>query len=468
MASTGRPIVFVSSTVFDFRDLRSALKYWLEELGYDPRLSEFNDFPKPLDDNSYDACLKTIEDADYFVLLIGSRVGGWYNESEKLSITRAEYRHAYESFMRTGRPRIVSFVRGDVWNVKDDRADLAKLLEKDAGLQKEVSAENAAKITHAPTRFVNDATAIFSFIDEIKRKDEMVAATAKGQGFPPGNWVHSFNTFADIIDVLRVQARAGSVRRAAIVANLREETTANADDLLMEHRMMLTAYIRALVKRYIAMVPPSEDQVKLAFLQKAKLTLSAQESKELAFFTIVTGSTGRNMRTAAIEQAIASGEFLRWESAVHAYVPTLAQHALLRLRGEIEFLRRNESFYTTDQFRSWVGPVHAGEPTTVSLFDFVPIVSVHNRHQNIAQLIAALHDYFESGNDDALANVRLWGRSNISTEREPLQGEVASSVRVAMWLADRAAEIKQQMQPAVPATSSAGAASGTMNLHEVT
>jgi hypothetical protein len=30
-----RPKVFISSTIYVFRDLRSALKYWLEELGYD-------------------------------------------------------------------------------------------------------------------------------------------------------------------------------------------------------------------------------------------------------------------------------------------------------------------------------------------------------------------------------------------------------------------------------------------------
>jgi hypothetical protein len=30
-----KPAVFISSTVHDFRDLRSALKFWLEELGYE-------------------------------------------------------------------------------------------------------------------------------------------------------------------------------------------------------------------------------------------------------------------------------------------------------------------------------------------------------------------------------------------------------------------------------------------------
>lgn len=458
MASTGRPTVFVSSTVFDFRDLRSALKYWLTELGYDPRLSDFNDFPKPLDTNSYDACLKTIADADYFVLLIGSRVGGWYSEPDKISITRQEYRHAYDSFVKTGRPQIVTFVRGEVWNVKDDRADLARLLEKDAALQKDVSPDVAAKITNASSRHVNDAEAIFAFIDEVKRKEEMIIATRKGEGFPPGNWVHSFTSFADVIDVMRTQVRSGSVRRAALVANLRQEIIAIADELLVDNnsggKTLLARYVGALVKRYVAAVPPSEDDVSLEALQQTRLDLSETESRQLAFFMIVSGS-GRRMRTAAIEQAIGSGEFLRWESSVHAFVPTVVQHALLRLREEIEALRISDSIHGSEMYREWSGPVQAGEATTLSLYQFVPVVSLHNRHENIAYLTAALQDHFTTGNEDALKRLRLWSTSAMSVKREPLHAGVSGRVRVATWQAEVAAKLKAPATPPAAPSSPA-------------
>ena len=44
-----RPKIFISSTIYDFKYLRSSLKYWFEELGYNVQLSEFNDFKKDLD-----------------------------------------------------------------------------------------------------------------------------------------------------------------------------------------------------------------------------------------------------------------------------------------------------------------------------------------------------------------------------------------------------------------------------------
>jgi hypothetical protein len=89
-----RPTIFLSSTVHDFADLRGALKDYLEQRGCRVLASEFTDFTRPLDKHSYEACLDTIQQADLFVLFIGRRVGGWFDEGKKISITRAEYEHA--------------------------------------------------------------------------------------------------------------------------------------------------------------------------------------------------------------------------------------------------------------------------------------------------------------------------------------------------------------------------------------
>lgn len=104
--SNKRPSIFISSTIYDFRDLRSSLKYYLQSLGYDVYLSEFNDFPKPLDVSTFDAALQTLRTADYYLLLIGHRVGGFYREFDQVSITRMEYRTAYEEAM-AGKMRLL-------------------------------------------------------------------------------------------------------------------------------------------------------------------------------------------------------------------------------------------------------------------------------------------------------------------------------------------------------------------------
>ena len=120
-----RPTIFISSTIYDFRDMRSAIKEHLESNGCRVLASEFNDFTKPLDKHSYEACLAAIEQADFFLLLIGTRVGGWYDKTKRVSITQQEYRTAY-SLAKSDRLRLLSFVRAEVW----DHRESAKELER--------------------------------------------------------------------------------------------------------------------------------------------------------------------------------------------------------------------------------------------------------------------------------------------------------------------------------------------------
>lgn len=116
--SMNKPKIFVSSTVHEFRDLRSSLKFWLGEFGYQVQLSEFNDFEKNLDNNSYKACLDSIEKVQYFILFIGSRVGGFYSKKDKISITQKEYLKAYQCAKDNGL-RLIIFVRQNLWDVKE-------------------------------------------------------------------------------------------------------------------------------------------------------------------------------------------------------------------------------------------------------------------------------------------------------------------------------------------------------------
>lgn len=193
-----KPTFFISSTIYDFRDLRSALKFYLEELGYQVYASEYNDFKVANDKHSYDACLKLIEECDYFILLIGSRVGGFYDDKNKISITRQEYREAYK-FHEQGKLQIISFVRDEVWQLKETRNELAKHLEKVEGLEKEIK----GKVLDFNTKFANNAELITNFITEIGKNKETTSSLKNGSMLPTGNWIRQFKNFKDIIEGLR-------------------------------------------------------------------------------------------------------------------------------------------------------------------------------------------------------------------------------------------------------------------------
>lgn len=180
-----KPVFFISSAILDFKDLRSAIKWWLEENDYSVNASEFNDFEKTLDQNSYEACLKAIDNSDYFILLIGDRAGGMYDS--EITITQKEYRHAYER-MLAGNLKIINFIRQDTWtNFQDSREKIKK-----------VKSNPDAKKTLIDQLFTKKDKARFAFIDEVRRVEEM-----KNGERPKNNWIHTFNTFRDITDVFR-------------------------------------------------------------------------------------------------------------------------------------------------------------------------------------------------------------------------------------------------------------------------
>lgn len=198
-----KPTFFISSTIYDFADLRSAIKYYLEQHGCTVLASEFNDFGQPLEEHSYDACLKQIQTADYFVLLIGSRLGGWYDKGNRISITRQEFREAYKLHTQ-GKLKVITFVRSEVWTVKEDRKALHKYLEK-------IELDDAVRrhIFNAPSKAAEDAQTIIEFLEEVGRNKETAEAGKSGGPPPPGNWIYSFSKFEDVINTLHSQVFMG-------------------------------------------------------------------------------------------------------------------------------------------------------------------------------------------------------------------------------------------------------------------
>lgn len=85
------PTIMVSSTCYDLKQVRKDLSRFIEELGYNPLLSEFDYFPIDPDLDTVENCRRRVEqDADIMVLIIGGRYGYVDPKSDK-SITNLEY-----------------------------------------------------------------------------------------------------------------------------------------------------------------------------------------------------------------------------------------------------------------------------------------------------------------------------------------------------------------------------------------
>ncbi|CAM1344636.1 DUF4062 domain-containing protein [Tenacibaculum amylolyticum] len=182
-----KPVFFISSTIYDMSDLRSSIKWWLEQNNYIVNASDFNDFDKPVDANSYEACLKAIDNSDYFILIIGDRTGGMFDKNT--TITQKEYQHAYNR-RKLGKIKIINLIRKDTWTNFNQLKSKIKELKNNTEIDKSLV-----------DNLLNEKEKIlFNFINEVRRVKEM-----KEGKLPENNWLHSFDTFKDIVDVLRIE-----------------------------------------------------------------------------------------------------------------------------------------------------------------------------------------------------------------------------------------------------------------------
>ncbi len=303
---SSRPRVFISSTIHDFRDLRSALKYWLEELGFEVALSEFTDFPRRPDDATFDSCFQAIDDSDYYVLMIGARVGSEYEP--RVSVTRAEFRRALER-AREGKLKLALFVRTDVKSKLRERRAAAETM-RGAGID---PSEIASSLERADE--------IQSFVDEVE---------ATG---PPGprphsagsTWLYEFSSFGELADALRQTLRiTGSIRRQAVLANLKLEIERDVGRVSTNNRGTPSPQhvLVEKLRREVELTPQNfEHEFKFSYEQAVRLGM---------FF--LGGYSTVPLSTVALGDCIRSGEFLEYDPIAGQMEAGPMQQRLLELQ----------------------------------------------------------------------------------------------------------------------------------------
>jgi hypothetical protein len=324
MDKVKRPTFFLSSTIYDFRDLRSALKFHLEEQGCKVLASEFNDFAKPLDVHSYEACLQSIHSADYFILLIGNRVGGWYDESNRISITQREYREAYQ-LQSSGKLKILNFVRSEIWHLRETRRELIAYLESTP-----LDGNTRNAIANHPNKFADDAEFLCGFINEVARNRETKQAVQGKAKAPTGNWIHVFSRFHEVVDVLNGQTFSSiPVEDMTARRLLRRELRDFVGQCLVKFKADGAVYSpRLSIDRFHA-----EHPITLEGKHDEFTSVSTKRWDPIATFAIHL--LAQSFHPVVLPQVLSMATFLEFEVASNSYRETLVYETLLRLQEEI-------------------------------------------------------------------------------------------------------------------------------------
>lgn len=80
--------VLVSSTAYDLEVLRSSLRRFIENLGFEPVLSEYSEVLYDPREHTHRSCLNEVKNCDILVLIIGSRFGSELSEEETRQLSR--------------------------------------------------------------------------------------------------------------------------------------------------------------------------------------------------------------------------------------------------------------------------------------------------------------------------------------------------------------------------------------------
>lgn len=420
-----KPTIYISSTIYDFADLRSSLKYVLEELGYIVLLSDFNDFKKPLDENSYDSCLAALEEADYFLLLIGQRVGGYVDANEKISITRMEYREAYK-LAQAGQLKLLTFVRKNLWDIREDRKALIQAFEELNATSKELSDEDQKKLSNHSSTFVNDAEVTFEFLKEVSRVEEMKVAIKGAGDFPTGNWVHTFSTFGDIMATLNTELNIKNpLQRAILISNLRNELIGNLAVLLTKtpDTILATGELAMAARR------------RMTGGRREASDISGKHLSWLAMYLICAAPTS-NLTTQFLDVALTSGEFLNFVKESHSFEPSLLQNRMLELKRNFDRLQFIAKGFGEQRARlaDELFAIPNDEDLNSIENEKLSIAFVFQDCElNIVKLLAAILKHLD-GDTNALQNVKLNPTSPFPETAKQLEQDRPLKADVLAWL----------------------------------
>lgn len=279
------PSVFISSTVKEFFDLRSAIAYTLREQGFTVLLSEDKEFPIRGDRPAPEECFTNVRESDYYILIVGSTRGSLH---DGISITRQEYRVARDAFLAKRQPILFLFLRE--------------------------GAQRAAAI--------DEADHLKSFIHEIEHPENKNSPS----------FLTRFRDFENVMNSLANSPMnlGRNLSETLIRHSLLSELTSNL--ALMSERQGTTAFP---THRHMAR---ARDQIQFPENLDALITISEDEARSLGY-SITVKAMAENLKTRAIEDAFNNGLFLKFNPADGALQELPAHQALRETLDGIQALK---------------------------------------------------------------------------------------------------------------------------------
>lgn len=301
------PSIFISSTVREFQDLRSALAYFLRSQGFSVYLSEAADFDIRGDRSALEECFENVRASDYYILIVGATRGSLSGNG--VSVTRQEYRVAREAFTTATKPRLYLYLRASV----------------EEALQRGKKAQEAAGIDYPEH--------LRLFIDEVQNP--------QAESIP--NYLTRFGDANDLMVSLNTRMNLGR--------NLAETLTRHGLVTELASNIAVIAHRSGSgVGLYHWFMGKEREHIGLNYDDIDKqIQLSSEQGLHL-LMALAGRIKGNHLRTRATEQAIDAGVFLEFNTASQTFEETSIHGALKQSLLDIRSL---SSLDETEGFKNW-------------------------------------------------------------------------------------------------------------------
>lgn len=373
------PRVFVSSTISDFADLRSATRYWLEAQGCHVSMSEFTDFERPADYGTLQSCFAVIERCDYFVIFVGGRKGSEYQAG--VSVTQQEYRTAVRC-RDEGRMTIVPFVRDSVLTaIRERRATKGR-------------GNDAAGVGVAGS-VLADAEFVQQFVEEIGQTAVAYQDPSRPTDFL---WRYSFTQFADIVDALSIALNLRQpINRLVHLENLRAELIYNLGTFaepLGDIPYFAPWWMRVVRDRF----PIEASRANFTDV----VSLGHEDSHRIWNFLLLLPDQ-RRFVTRALANAIDSGHFLEYDPQRRRPRQGQIQRVMVALKDETDrfvMLAEDSQQRRLELFSRLPDSIRAKTLGYMTQWDLVTLFALSDRLENIMTLAASLLRFIDGKNTD--------------------------------------------------------------------
>lgn len=239
--------VFISSTYYDLKHIRSSMELFIDSLGFESILSEKGNIAynpdRPLDES----CYREVEGCDIFVLILGGRYGSPAS-FEEVQADAADFYTRYESVTKL-----------EYENAIEKEIPVYIIVEKSVYVEYQTYKKNKTnkEIKYAHVESVN----VFGFIDYILNQ-------------PKNNPVFQFEKHSDIENWLKLQW-------SGLFQDLLKNRRIQAEIVSLSKEVKELSNQNTTLKRYLELIVSSSDLYdgkKIIEEEKERLTKSRLEN----------------------------------------------------------------------------------------------------------------------------------------------------------------------------------------------